>query len=328
MWNRRCLVNAAACLSTLLGFDARGGNDLVAAAQGRVEASTESIALGFTVTGRIAKLFVSEGSAVRARQLLAQLECGAEQAREKSAAASLEGLRQGYVRARRGARAEERAVADARLLAATAEEKDAQMDFERVSALAGQGSMASRRELDSAQRRVDIALAQSQIARHTRESVNAELLPEEHAKWNADIAVANAALIAARDAVQQCSLLAPIDGTILRRLKQSGEVVNGFSPEPVVMMADVRQTRIRVEVDERDVPRVRLQQRVAVSQEGSEQAGAEGVVTWLAPAMGRKSIRGTQPAEKADRDIREVVVTLDRAKPEWPIGMRVIARFR
>jgi hypothetical protein len=43
--------------------------------------------------------------------------------------------------------------------------------------------------------------------------------------------------------------------------------------------------------------------------------------------MGRKSVLSGDPAEKADRDILEVIIELDHSANELPVGLRVTAQF-
>jgi hypothetical protein len=43
--------------------------------------------------------------------------------------------------------------------------------------------------------------------------------------------------------------------------------------------------------------------------------------------MGRKSVLSGDPAEKADRDILEVIIELDQSANELPVGLRVTAQF-
>jgi multidrug resistance efflux pump len=90
-----------------------------------------------------------------------------------------------------------------------------------------------------------------------------------------------------------------------------GEAFSTVLPRPIVMMADLSERRIRAEVDERDLPKIRLNQRVRISAEGFQQSFG-GKVIWTSVVMGRKTARSTDPAEKADRDILESLIAPDR----------------
>jgi hypothetical protein len=43
--------------------------------------------------------------------------------------------------------------------------------------------------------------------------------------------------------------------------------------------------------------------------------------------MGRKSVLSGDPAEKADRDVLEVIIELDQSAKELPVGLRVTVQY-
>jgi len=43
--------------------------------------------------------------------------------------------------------------------------------------------------------------------------------------------------------------------------------------------------------------------------------------------MGRKTVISNDPAEKADRDILEVLIAPDQAAQRLPLGLRVVTEF-
>jgi hypothetical protein len=80
-------------------------------------------------------------------------------------------------------------------------------------------------------------------------------------------------------------------------------------------------------MDEQDVTRVRVDQTVIVSPDSSPGSGFRGIVTSVARTMGRKAIRTGDPAEKSDRDVREVMTELQQDADVLPAGLRVTAQF-
>ena len=50
-------------------------------------------------------------------------------------------------------------------------------------------------------------------------------------------------------------------------------------------------------------------------------------ISYQAPVMGRLHTRTGDPAERSDRDILEVLVDLDGAAKDLPLGLRVRAQF-
>jgi multidrug resistance efflux pump len=120
---------------------------------------------------------------------------------------------------------------------------------------------------------------------------------------------------------------APMTGTVLRVLLRPGESFSTISPKPLFTMADLSGRRIRAEVDERDVTKVRLGQKVLITSDALGKQSFDGVVARLATSMGRKKTLTGDPAEKADRDVLEVMVDLDTDGNELPVGLRVTVQF-
>jgi multidrug resistance efflux pump len=306
---------------------ANGSRDQAFAAQGRIEGVSESVDLGFTIGGRVYRVTVEEGQRVSRGQVLAELECLEEHPAAKAAAANLDSVKQAYLRAKRGARTEQRAVAEARKVSSQAELKEAEAEFARIRDLVNLGNLASKRELDQAQRRLDVIRAGLDIAIREAELVNSALLPEEDARWKADIGAATQAHQMALARERQCVIYSPIDGVLLKRHALPGEIVSVVPPRVVLTVADISRVRARVEIDERDALKVQVGQKAAVLVPDDSNRRFPGKVLWIGPSMGRKTVRGTDPAEKSDRDIREVLVELAASAAELPIGLRVTTTF-
>src|SRR5205085_2994555 len=94
-----------------------------------------------------------------------------------------------------------------------------------------------------------------------------------------------------------------------------GELISIYYPKPLMLVTEVQGYRVRAEVDEYDVPHVRVGQSVDVVVFPKSQLRLRGKVTKVAPMMGRRQILTTDPADKGDRDVVEVLIALE-SKPE------------
>jgi len=92
-------------------------------------------------------------------------------------------------------------------------------------------------------------------------------------------------------------------------------------------MGDMSVVRVRAEVDQQDVGKVKIGQRVFVRNTAYPGRDFEGKVAEMAPslALPRMGSRGARRA--TDVEVMEVLVDLDGAVPLLP-GMRVDAYFR
>jgi ABC exporter DevB family membrane fusion protein len=302
------------------------GPEVSLACTARVEGASETTEVGAGMDGVVAEIRVKEGDAVQAGDVLAVIDRRELPAELGAARAAAEAARQARARVLRGSRQEDRERADAEVEAAAAVVAQAESDHQRTAGLFAQGIIpASVR--DEARRNLDVSQAQLQAARKRAELVKAPPLPEEAARADADVRAAEDRVRALEQVLEKTYVRAPTGGTVLRTLMRPGESFSTFVPRPILSMADTSRLRVRAEVDERDVGRVFPGQRVLVRGDGWTGEGLPGRVGRLGAEMGRKTVRTSDPAEKSDRDVLEVLVDLDRQDPRLVVGLRVTALF-
>jgi HlyD family secretion protein len=197
--------------------------------------------------------------------------------------------------------------------------------MKRMKELHDSGVMA-RADLDAVKRDYDVAEAKLREAIRNEELVKAPALSEEIAKADSDIASAEHRMEIVQEKMSKCVVTAPISGAILRVLMKAGESFSTLTPRPLFTMADLSVRRIRAEVDEPDVSKVRVGQKVLISSDALQNQLLQGVVGQISDTMGRKKILTGDPSDKADRDVLEAMIDLDTAI-KLPVGMRVTVQF-
>ncbi|SRR5579883_1037015 len=300
-------------------------SDVIAAAQGRVEGRSESIEVEAAIDGVIATLNVKEGEQVKKDQILGQLACENMDHEIRALEASRDSALQVRARLLRGSRDEERRIADQGVAARRAALDQARLQFQRMQSLAERDDVP-RQAADTARRDMAVAEAALASAIEQQKLANAGPLPEELLKAEKDIAGAEEKLRAAVEQRNKCSIRAPISGTITRLNMRVGEAFSTVVPRPILTMADLSERRIRTEVNEQDLAKVRINQKVRLKAEGFEHS-FNGRVIWRSVVMGRKTVISNDPAEKADRDILEVLIAPDQAAQRLPLGLRVVTEF-
>jgi HlyD family secretion protein len=120
---------------------------------------------------------------------------------------------------------------------------------------------------------------------------------------------------------------APIAGTVLQINAKLGELVAPSVEFPLVVMGDMSIVRVRAEVDEADVSKIKKDQRAFVKNTAYPNKEYEGKVVELAPsvALPRMGSRGVRRA--TDIEVMEVLIDLEGSVPLLP-GMRVDVFFR
>jgi HlyD family secretion protein len=296
------------------------------ASPGRVEGRGETISLGAAADGIVKAVLVTDGEQVTEGTVLALIGCDDLEAEIDQAKAQAESAQQTRIRLVRGHRNEERKAAAQKTVAAQAVLNQTQNHLKRMDTLY-QKDVIARDLLEQAKRDYEVARANYQSSRNDQILVESKLLPEEKARADAEVTAAEKRVSVAMEKLDKCTIRAPISGTVLRIMARVGEPYSTLLPHPLFSIVDDSVRRVRAEVDERDVGKVKLGQRATVTTDGFPGRRFDGRVIELAHLMGRKSVLSGDPAEKVDRDILEVIIELDESAKELPVGLRVTAQF-
>jgi ABC exporter DevB family membrane fusion protein len=289
---------------------------------GRVEPVSEEIKIGAELDGRLAAVNVEEGARVRRGQVLARLVNEDFAARVAAAAASVAEREAARDRIVNGARAEERRESEAQVGEAEAVLANARAELERRRGLLGRGAI-SRTEFDSAEREERVAAARLEAARERSALVKADAREDERRRAEAELAAAKARLAEAQALYEKTFLRSPVEGVVLRKHLRTGESVRA-GEQAVVTLGDTARLRVRVDVDETDVAKVRVGQPVFVKAEAYGEEKFAGRVVRIGEILGRKNVRTDEPTERVDKKILETLVDLDPAV-RLPVGLRVDA---
>ncbi|WP_373048565.1 HlyD family secretion protein [Vulgatibacter sp.] len=288
-------------------------------APGVVEPRDREAALAFHVPGIVAAVHVEEGAWIEAGTPIVALRDESEKAQVAAAEAELASAQAVLRKLRSGARREDVRAARAEADAAKARAKLSGEVHARTERLVAEGA-ATQEALDSAaaQARADERTAAALEARW--EALADGSRPEDVAAARAAVALAEAHLAQARANLERLVLRAPTAGEVLQVLVQVGEYVNPAAG-PAVTFGDTSALRVRLDVDERDVARVRSGQPATIVADAWEERFA-GRVVEIGRRMGRKNVRTDEPTERLDTKILEVLVELD-GRPPLPQGLRV-----
>ncbi len=177
------------------------------------------------------------------------------------------------------------------------------------------------------EKRVAVADADLQAAVRTEEWLAAPPLQEEKARADAEVLAAEGRVRTARERIKKCAIVAPIAGTVLRVYARAGESFSTVTPRPLFALADASGRRVKAEVDERDLGKVVIGQKVILQTDGLGGKKFTGTVASISSVMGRKSVYTGDPSDKLDRDVLEVEIDLTGDPRSLPIGLRVTVQF-
>jgi HlyD family secretion protein len=288
---------------------------------GIVEPREQETRLSPAVAGRIAQVHVTEGQFVEAGTLLVELESGPETAALAAAEADVAVQRATVARSRRGLRVEDLNAITRDSDAAAARAELSRGVLERLENAARAGA-ATGDEVDRARRQAD-------ADRFAVEASQARQLSGRTGRRE-DVLVAMAQLQAAearrdqaRATLDRLRVVAPIAGEVMEIRNRVGEYVVPSPSDAMILLGDTRQLRARLDIDERDVARVRLGAETIIRVDAFPGRDFRGRVVILGERMGRKILRTDEPTERIDTKVLECVVELESFEGLIP-GLRVM----
>ena len=290
-------------------------------APGRVEPLSEEIKIGSQLDGKLAEVSVEEGQTVRRGQVIAVLVNGDYRARLELAEATVAEKEAALERLNNGSRREERNESAAEVREAEAVLENARAERERRAKLLD-AKVIARAEFETADRELKVAEARLAAARERNELVDNQTRVEDRDRAAAELAEARAQVSEARALLDKTVIRSPIDGVILRKKLHAGESVSGKGDTPIVTLGDCSRLRVRADIDETDVARIRDGQPAWVIAEAFGERRFTGRVVRVGQILGRKNVRTDEPTERVDTKILETLIELDPGQ-QLPSGLRV-----
>lgn len=252
-------------------------NELVqtVVASGRVM-TPQRISIAAETTGRVNAIPVLEGQTVKRGQLLIQLSDQDERASLAQATAAV-GQAEAKIRQLREVALP---AASQGLKQAQTNVEQARKQYERTRDLQARG-FNSQAQLDEAKRNYDVINSQVSAARlqvETNSPAGSDL-----AFASAAVAQANASLHLAQVKLNEDAILAPADGTLISRSVEPGDIVQP-GKELMVLAAD-GETQILVQLDEKNLEKLALGQKVLGSADAYADQRFDAVVSYINPGI-------------------------------------------
>jgi HlyD family secretion protein len=237
------------------------------------------VEVGTKVMGKVEWIGVEKGDHVKTGQVLVRLEDSEYRAQLQRARGQLASAESNYNLLRNGSRPEEIARDQATM-------ENARATYERTRQLAAQG-IYNRQQLDDAKAQYEAALNIYQL---TKLGPRAEQIAQAQAaveQARGDVAYAQTQLDATR-------ITAPVDGTILDRVVEKGELVTTmFTGERgaksyVVSLADLNDIRVELDINQNDFARISREQPCDIVLEAYPTRHYRGQVIEISPEANRE----------------------------------------
>ena len=253
----------------------RGALVQTVVASGRVE-SPRRVEIGSQVTGTVAAIPVDEGQAVRAGQLLIALD-------DSEARAAVDQARFAVAQAEAKLAqldATGQPLAAEALRQAEVTFRNAGRQLDRAKELFGRGFIGQA-ALDDAQRARDVAESQWKAAQVQHRSASAG--GTERRMDEAALAQARANLRAVQAKLEQTTIEAPVDGTLIARNVERGNVVQ--PGKALMVLSPAGATQLVVQIDEKNLNLLALGEPALASADAYPAQRFAARVAYINPAV-------------------------------------------
>jgi HlyD family secretion protein len=282
---------------------------------GNVEVT--EIELSFRVPGRVVARPVDEGMQIRRGAVVAVLDTTTFQHEVELRAAALEAARAQLLQLEHGSRPEEIRTARAALNAAEAQADRWKSEQARERKMLEDGILP-KQNFEVADTSYRSAREQAEQARQALDLVEKGPRIETIEQARAQAGGAEAALASARTQLSFTTLTSPVNGIVLSKQTEAGEQV--ALGTPIVTVADLQNVWIRGYIDETDLGRIRLGQKVRVTTDTYPGKVYQGIITFIS-SDAEFTPKSVQTAKERVKLVYRIKVTVDNRSLELKPGM-------
>lgn len=308
--------------------------DLDVVCTGRVDVVGQVVGLDPSQPGRVKVVKVKEGNTVKKDDVLLQLDDAAAVFRERAAKALVDGLDADVKRAEQALERFPNQLTTRETMASANKARAESAKTAIQQKLAQDGVGVKYTEIEKQAFAAQIAELDATVAAEV--AMLADLKKSEKGTMELLVTAAKARLDAAKadydlakKAVEECKLLAPGPGRILRVHVGEGGIIAPGGFQPAVVFAPDGPLVVRAEVDQEFLGRVKEGMAAEVQDDNRPDAGGhKGRVVSIAKWVARRRTMVLEPGEINDVRTVECVVELTGSTADLFIGQRMRVRIK
>lgn len=284
--------------------------NLLFSAPGVTEPSSRTLQIFSEASGTIREIFVKSGDRVTKGQPLFELVKETQVAELKHQEALVRAAQAQLAKLRSWDRPEDRIIAKEQWQEAEAMVHLAEYELKRVEDLIKQNA-TSDKELVNVRENNAAARSRANAAKARYDRAEAGPSKEDVEVSEAAVEEAETQRQVSQTKLDKTTVRSPIDGIVIYRHLEPGEAVGPEVGKPILSVGNRDILHLRADVDETDLAKVKLGQRVFATAEAFGLKRFGGTVVHIEQTLGRKNFRTYAPTERTDTKILEVVVALD-----------------
>jgi HlyD family secretion protein len=284
------------------------------------------VSLAFNASARIQSLNVQEGDKVKIGEILGKLDAQESTLKITKAKAQIRVQQQLLQRLENGSRPEEIAQAQANVSAAKVDANLARQELARLQNISQgtQGRAVSKQDIDRAEARLEIAMAQLESRRKARDLVIVGPRQEDIAQAKAQLAVAEAELALLQYQLSETVLKSPVDSVVRSRLLEPGDMA---SPQrPVFLLAITKPKWVRAYVTEVDLGFIHPGMAASIITDSHPGEALSGKVGYIS-SVAEFTPKIVQTEELRTSLVYETRILVDDPQDWLRLGMPAIVRL-
>jgi len=282
---------------------------------GNIEVTDAEVS--FKIPGRVEARFVSEGETVKAGQVVARLDSTELDQEVALRKAEVDAAQAELAELEAGARPEEIAQAEAVVARVKADLERVRRDYDRQKGLYGR-EVISAREYETPKSAYDMAEARVREAEeqltHLKKGPRIEKIERARARRQQ----ARQALALSETRLAYATLVAPLEGMVLSDSVEPGEYVAPGTP--VITVGDLQNVWLRAYINETDLGRVNLGQRVHVTTDTYPGKVYEGRISFIS-SEAEFTPKNVQTEKERVKLVYRIKVDISNAHMELKPGM-------
>lgn len=291
-------------------------------ASGTIEVT--EVVIRAKVTGDVIRLFVREGDTVQKGEILAQVDTSdyAIELRQAEAGLTLAQAQLNLVR--EGAREEDIAAALEQVNQAEADLENASADLKRFKSLFDSGTI-TQSQLEDIQTRHSAAEAKYRSAVQLLTKLQKGPRREEIEVSEAQVEQARTLVERIRKRIDDCTIVSPIDGTIIEQLIEEGELA--LPGSALFTLADLSRVILTIYVKETDLGKVKYGQNAGVFIDSYPDREFTGTVSFISDRA-EFTPKNIQTKEERIKLVYKVEISLSNPEGIFKAGMPADAVLR
>jgi HlyD family secretion protein len=291
---------------------------------GHVDTERGVSALSPLQSGRVAQILVSEGQAVKAGAVLLRLDEGMARNRVQEADQDLKASLAQRVQVKQAPAQHQAKVAQQQALIEVMQRRLSAAEHAlAVKQKLRKDNFLNAEELHGAADLVDelrAAVRAEQQKLQELRLVDPQVLV---ARAEAEAAAKQARLDQARQGLEECTLRAPMDGTVLRIHVSPGDVLGPQAKQPAVLFCPAGPRVVRAEVEQEYASRVKAGQVALIQDDTRAEDRWRGKVLRVSDWYTQRRSVMQDPLQLNDVRTLECIIAVEAGQPAVRIGQRV-----